>query len=75
VADDILILHENKNSARMNKLMKLDTATGITQSTGITVLNIQLAMITAIIPIVNFRTRKSTGEPDLVRIRSKNGVQ
>ena len=41
------LLQENKDSARMDKLMKLDTAIGVTRSTVNTVLNIQLAMITA----------------------------
>jgi hypothetical protein len=41
------LLHENKDSARMNKIMKLDKAIGVTQSTVNTVLNIQLAMISA----------------------------
>lgn len=41
------LLHENKDSVRMNKIMKLDKAIGVTQSTVNTVLNIQLAMISA----------------------------
>ena len=41
------LLYENKDSARMNKIIKLDKATGATQSTVNTVMNIQLAMMTA----------------------------
>jgi len=41
------LMNENKDSARMNKIIKLDKATGATQSTVNTVMNIQLAMMTA----------------------------
>jgi hypothetical protein len=41
------LLHDNKDSSRMNKIMKLDKVIGVTQSTVNTVMNIQLAMITA----------------------------
>ena len=41
------LLDENKDSARIHKIKRLDNATGATESTINSVLNIQLAMITA----------------------------
>lgn len=41
------LLDENKDSARIQKIKRLDNAIGATESTITTVLNIQLAMITA----------------------------
>lgn len=42
------LLQENQGSARMNRLMKLDEAVGVTRSSVNTIMNIQLAMITAL---------------------------
>ena len=41
------LLQENQGSARMDRLMKLDQAVGVTRSSVNTIMNIQLAMITA----------------------------
>ena len=41
------LLDENKDSARIHKIKRLDNAIGATESTISTVLNIQLAMVTA----------------------------
>jgi hypothetical protein len=42
-----MLLQENQGSARMKKLMKLDTVVGVTRSSVNTIMNVQLAMITA----------------------------
>jgi hypothetical protein len=68
-----MLLHENKNSARLNKLIKLDKAIGVTQSSANTVLNIQLAMITAMSAAMEVDKRPSF--EDVQELVKKNQPQ
>jgi len=62
------LLYENKDSARMNKIIKLDKAIGATQSTVNTVMDIQLAMITAMSAAMETDNRPSFEDiQDLVK--------
>lgn len=53
------LLDENRNSARMRKLIKLDKTIGVTRSTVNTMLDIQLAMITAMSAAMDADSRPS----------------
>lgn len=69
------LLYENKDSARMYKIIKLDKSIGATQSTVNTVLNIQLAMITAMSAAMEDDNRPSFEDvQDLVK-KNKPQIQ
>jgi hypothetical protein len=69
------LLDENKDSARINKIIRLDDATGTTESTINTVLNVQLAMITAMSAAMEADKRPSFEDvQDLVNM-NKSQIQ
>ena len=69
------LLYENKDSARMNKIIKLDKAIGATQSTANTVMNIQLAMITAMSAAMEADKRPSFEDIQDLVIKNQPQVQ
>ncbi len=69
------LLEENKDTARMNKIERLDKAIGVTQSTVNTILNIQLAMMTAISAAMEADKRPTFGDVQDIVKKSQPQIQ